>query len=363
MRPIRVGVIGASLGKSWGAAAHLPALRALPGFELHAVATTRAESANATARAFNVPLACTNAFDLATHPAIDLVSVCVKVPHHDAIVRAALTAGKHVYCEWPLTVETEQAHDLARLAARSPGHHVVGLQGLASPSVEALRKLIGGGWVGRVLSATYTATVSGFGGQTINTSRLHTLDPRDGTTLLTVAGGHALSCLQHILGPLREVSARLDTRTPTPVVVETGAPVTATAPDQLAVVGAFRDGATVAISVLGGAAKGADTFELRIVCADATVVARPALAGLPPQIADWHIVVHEGADTRVIGQPECDDPVPAGAPRGVGRLYRRLAAAIREDGTVRPGFQDAAELHSVLDAVRRAARTGTRQGI
>jgi predicted dehydrogenase len=83
---IGVGIIGASPSNSgWAVNAHIPALRALPGYRLRAVATSRRASADAAAAAFGV-----DAFDdpraLIDHPGVDLVVVTVKVPqHHDLL--------------------------------------------------------------------------------------------------------------------------------------------------------------------------------------------------------------------------------------------------------------------------------------
>ena len=48
-RPIRVGVVGANPTRGWGTTAHLPALQALDEYEVVAVATTRLDTAKATA--------------------------------------------------------------------------------------------------------------------------------------------------------------------------------------------------------------------------------------------------------------------------------------------------------------------------
>ena len=49
---IRVGIIGASMRNGWGSDAHIPALSALPEFEITAVCTSREETADETAKAF-----------------------------------------------------------------------------------------------------------------------------------------------------------------------------------------------------------------------------------------------------------------------------------------------------------------------
>jgi len=52
---IRVGIVGATVtvgGSGWGAKTHVPALKALPDYELKAVCTTREETALASKLAF-----------------------------------------------------------------------------------------------------------------------------------------------------------------------------------------------------------------------------------------------------------------------------------------------------------------------
>ena len=100
---IRVGIVGLSPQRGFASIAHIPALHALSDFEIAAVCTTRQESAEVAARHFGIPLAFSNAEDLARHPDVDLVTVTVKVPDHYRPVMAAIDAGKHVYCEWPGT--------------------------------------------------------------------------------------------------------------------------------------------------------------------------------------------------------------------------------------------------------------------
>jgi predicted dehydrogenase len=99
---IRVGIVGASPSRGFASIAHIPALQALPDFEITAVCTTRQDSAEVAARHYGVPLAFCDAKKLAQDPNVDLVTVSVKVPDHYLPVMAAIEAGKHVYCEWPL---------------------------------------------------------------------------------------------------------------------------------------------------------------------------------------------------------------------------------------------------------------------
>src|SRR6202011_6340512 len=98
--------------------------QALPEFEITAVCTTRQNSADAAARHFRVPLAFSDPEKLAHHPDIDLVTVSVKVPGHYHPVMAAIDAGKHVYCEWPLGRDPAEAASMLEAAERRGIPHV-----------------------------------------------------------------------------------------------------------------------------------------------------------------------------------------------------------------------------------------------
>ncbi|QYN19068.1 Gfo/Idh/MocA family protein [Amycolatopsis sp. DSM 110486] len=99
-KTIGVGIVGGSTG-GWAALGHVPALRALPGYDLRAVSTSRQESAEAAAKEFGADAAYDNHANLIADPAVDLVVVAVKIAHHREIISAALSAGKTVYSEWP----------------------------------------------------------------------------------------------------------------------------------------------------------------------------------------------------------------------------------------------------------------------
>src|SRR5207248_1714915 len=78
--------------------------------------TTRADSAEAARRAWGARLAFDDWRKMIASPEIDAVAVVVRVPSHYAPTKAALEAGKHVYCEWPLGRTTAEAVELAALA-------------------------------------------------------------------------------------------------------------------------------------------------------------------------------------------------------------------------------------------------------
>src|SRR6201996_7623713 len=132
---IRLGLIGASVTGTWSARSHLPALQASAEVELTAVCTTRAESAEAARRAWGARLAFDNWRKMIASPEIDAVAVVVRVPSHYEPTKAALEAGKHVYCEWPLGRTTAEAVELADLAKAKGLVTAIGLQARVNPAL------------------------------------------------------------------------------------------------------------------------------------------------------------------------------------------------------------------------------------
>src|SRR5438552_11355901 len=154
MATLGVGIIGVSPVRGWAATAHIPALRALPSYEIRALSAHSAESARAAGEAFGVSAVFSDHEQLVARPDIDVVAVTVKVPHHRQLVSAALAAGKAVYCEWPLGRDLDEARAMAALASGQGVRTIVGLQARQAPAIEFVKELVGGCYVGEVLSTT-----------------------------------------------------------------------------------------------------------------------------------------------------------------------------------------------------------------
>ena len=67
-------------------------------------------------------------------------------------VRAAVAAGKHIYCEKPIAVDLSTALELARLAKARGVKDGVVQDKLFLPGIRKLRRLVESGFFGRILS-------------------------------------------------------------------------------------------------------------------------------------------------------------------------------------------------------------------
>src|SRR5438128_961787 len=179
-----VGIIGVSPARGWAATAHIPALHALPNYEIRALSAHSEESARAAGEAFGVSAVFSDHEQLVTQPDIDVVAVTVKVPHHRELVSAALAAGKAVYCEWPLGRDLDDARAMAGLAAEQGVRTVVGLQARQAPAIEFVQQLLRDGYVGEVLSTTMVGV--SVAGDALVQPNAYMLDKTNGANLLAV---------------------------------------------------------------------------------------------------------------------------------------------------------------------------------
>ncbi len=359
---IRVGIVGASPGRGFASIAHIPALRALPGVDITAVCTTRQESADATAKHFGIPLAFADPGKLAQHPEVDLVTVCVKVPDHYPPVMAAIEAGKHVYCEWPLGRDANEAVHMFEAAQRKGVIHAVGLQGQVSPAICYAKDLIAQGYVGRVLSGTMIGVAANWGAAI---DRAYQVDRANGANLLTIPGGHQIDALCHCLGEFRELAAFVVSQRDSIFAEDLGGMIAKTSPDQLVVNGIVGDGAVVSFQIRGGMARGTEfLFEIH---GDTGDLALTATTRASMQRQELRVQGARGGDKELADLPVPDtyrfvpDSTPQGSPYNVAQLYAKLAASIREGRPASPGFDAAVRRHRLIDAIARASETGQKQ--
>src|SRR5436190_1788086 len=249
-----VGIIGVSPDRGWAATAHIPALRALPDYEIRALSAHSAESARAAGEAFGVGAVFSDHEQLVTRSDIDVVAVTVKAPHHRELVSAALAAGKAVYCEWPLGRDLDEARSMAALACEQGARTVVGLQGRQAPAIGFIQELLSDGYVGAVLSTTMVG-VSVAGGSVVQ-ANAYMLDETNGANALTIAVGHSLDTLSYVLGEFADLSAVSALRRPLMTIEETGEQIVKTAADQIALIGTLTSGVTASIHIREAVAGG-----------------------------------------------------------------------------------------------------------
>ncbi|MGI4946907.1 MAG: Gfo/Idh/MocA family protein [Janthinobacterium lividum] len=358
-----VGIVGLTPGRSWAATAHVPALGALPGYALVGVANSSLDSAQRAAEACGIPHAFADAAALARDPAVDLVTVAVKVPHHRTLVDAALDAGKMVYCEWPLGRTLEEAEDMAARARAVGVRTAVGLQARSSPVIRYVRDLVRDGYVGEVLSTTLVGSAM-IQAASAPERQTYLYDRVNGATAFTIPFGHALDALCWVLGDFREVEAMLETRRRTFTVQETGKQRPMNADDQIVVGGVLESGAVVCAHYRGGLSRGTNLlWEINGTAGDLRITADNGHM----QMFELSLWGGRGAEAGLsrMDVPQRYRTGPAeltGFAINVGEAYARFGEGPDAADPV-PDFDDAVKLHRLLDTIARAAATGQRSRV
>ena len=355
---IRVGIVGADAsGQGWAPLSHLPALKMLPEYELAAVCTAHADTAAAAAAKYGVKRAFHDYNAMVREPDIDLVSVVVKVPSHRDVVVAALNAGKHVYCEWPLGANLAEAEAMAEIASRKGVRAMVGLQARGDPTVRYLRQLIDEGYVGDVLAVNMTMFTGGVLERP--KSRLWDRDRTKGVSALTVRGIHTMDVLCWCLGDFVEVSGKVSTQVKQWRVTGTDELVDVDAADNVMVNGVLQSGAIASVHV-GTVPYKATNWRMEIYGRKGTL--RATSNGSPQRDASQLLGSHDGGSLEPLPVPasftEIPEAMPIGPPRNVGHLYLRMARAIRTGGQVEPDFAVAVKRHRLIDAIQRSSDEG-----
>ncbi|WP_298941778.1 Gfo/Idh/MocA family oxidoreductase [uncultured Microbacterium sp.] len=170
--------------------------------DLVAVGSRRPDAAAAFAAEFQIPRAHGSYEDLVADPEIDIIYVASPHSHHREHALLALSAGKHVLIEKPVTLDAGEAAEIQDLA-RSKG--LLAMEAMWTrylPHMIRIRELVADGTLGdvRAVIADHTQSLP-----TDPTHRLNALELGGGALL--DLGVYPVSFAWDILGPMDEIRA------------------------------------------------------------------------------------------------------------------------------------------------------------
>ena len=360
---IRVGLVGVG---NWATHGHLRVLSLLPEYEVVAVQARRREAAEAAARRFGIPHVVDSVAELVALADVDMVLVLNTAPQHAETVRAAIAAGKHVYCEWPLTVSSAIARTSPRSARDAGVRHVVGLQRRLAPHNLYVRDLIRDGYVGNLRSVRMHVSMNYF--QALRSQALAwTVPPENFSSVVAIYAGHFLDMLFQAVGRPTSLSALLVNQFPTVTIRETGETIATTAPDQLVLAANLGGTAVLSVHIEGGKRNGSGVqIDITGDAGDLRITNRSAFGG----VGDDYVV--EGAHGDDL--PLAVLPVPApgtGLPASdlpsavleLAHLYAAFARDLATGSQTAPTFDDAVWLHGLFDRFDASSRQGVRETV
>ncbi|MEA4853956.1 MAG: Gfo/Idh/MocA family oxidoreductase [Christensenella sp.] len=148
MKKIKTGVIGTGfIGPT-----HIEALRRLGYVDVVALADIDDATARAKADQLSIDKSYGNYKDLLKDPEIDVVHVCSPNSFHYTMAKEALLAGKHVVCEKPLTMTSEEAKDLIAVAKETGLANAVHFNIRFYPVIHEARAMIENGELGTIFA-------------------------------------------------------------------------------------------------------------------------------------------------------------------------------------------------------------------
>jgi predicted dehydrogenase len=145
-----------------------------------------------------------------------VAAVVIVTPHtlHRPMVEAAAAAGKHVFCEKPLALNTRDAAAMIDACRRAGVVLGVGHNRRLWPSMQELKRIVRSGALGEILHIEGHFS-NEHSNNTAGTWRDSPIESPGGG--MTGAGLHILDAFLDVVGPLRRVHGQLVVRKPPPV--------------------------------------------------------------------------------------------------------------------------------------------------
>ena len=148
--------------------------------------------------------------ELVNDPKIDVVDICSPNFLHKEMALAAISTGKHVYSEKPLALNASDALEMTEAAEKAGVKTLVGFNYIKNPTVQLAKEIITNGEIGEVVHFRGTFNEDYLADSNLPFSwRLKREFSGSGT--LGDMGSHIINMAQHLVAPITEVCADLQT--------------------------------------------------------------------------------------------------------------------------------------------------------
>lgn len=199
---LRVGIVSAA----WGAQAHLPAWRAVPGVEVVGICTAHRETAERAAEQYEVALPFWDAGAMAADPDIDIMDVGTRPSYRRDMCLAALRNGKHVYNAVPFAADLAAAKELRDAARQAGTVTAVDAYSEHQGPIRFAEEIIADGSLGTIQTVNARLELSLFDQPTSGFPYNWFHDASFGASAPRNLGSHLLHLLVRLLGPVAAVA-------------------------------------------------------------------------------------------------------------------------------------------------------------
>lgn len=354
---LKVGIISAA----WGAFAHLPAWRALPGVEVTGICTSRQETAEAASARTGIPRPFWDAQAMIADPEIHIVDCGTRPSIRHPMVLAALAAGKHVYNGIPFAADLDRARALHRAWKAGTSTAIVDAYSQWLPAHQQAKRMLDEGFLGQPFSGVCQFNMALFNQPHPQFPYNWFAEAGHGVSAVRNLGSHALHMLVFLFGEIEELIADdrkllLEWRFPD------GTGIEAQNNDCANVLLRFASGLTIQMQISWSAPVGRGWHLDVFGSGGRMVLAAPSFP------TSTGTTLHAGALGAKMLEPVAIAPElmqPPGitigtdvmpeAAHGMAISMANMVAAIRGEAQAAPDFGQAWFVERVLEAIRRSS--------
>lgn len=145
MTLLTVGIIGAGrIGKL-----HVDNLRLIPQIRIKSVSDVVVDHLQAWAKEKQIQVLTTDYRELLADPEIQAIFICSPTTTHAAIMKEAAAAGKHIFCEKPVSFSVEETEAALTAVEKAGVNLQVGFNRRFDPNFRKIRNLVQEGQIGQ----------------------------------------------------------------------------------------------------------------------------------------------------------------------------------------------------------------------
>jgi predicted dehydrogenase len=353
---LKVGIISAN----WGAFAHLPGWRAVPGVEVVGICTSRQQTAEAAAARCGIDRAFWDAEAMAADPGIDIIDCGTRPIIREPHVLACLKHGKHVYNAIPFAAGLDGARRLHQAWQASGSVAVVDAFSEWVPAHRLAKEMLDDGYIGQPFGGTCWFNMSLFNQLKPEFPYNWFAEAGQGVSAVRNLGSHALHMLTWLFGEAEEVVAHDAQLLPEWRSADGGTRITAETNDFATMIIRFRSGMVMQFQVSWNAPLGSGWY-LDMFGSKGRMIAQAPSFPTP-----LDTTLHAGQlggtlekieiPTQLLDTPEIgiDASFQIAPAHPMALSMNAMVRAIEGKGKAHPDFEQAWQVERLQEAVRRS---------
>ncbi len=351
---LRVGIISAN----WGAIAHLPAWRGIPGVEVVGICTSRRETAEAAAERFSIARPFWDAQAMIADPEIDIVDCGTRPGVRHPMVLSALNAGKHVYNGIPFAPDVQAARTLYDAAQKSEAAAVVDAYSQWLPAPRRAREMIDEGFLGKPFGGSCFFNLALFNQPMAGFPWNWFAEAGHGVSAMRNLGSHMLHMLVYLFGEVEELIAE-DRQLLDEWRFLTGETTKAETNDFANLFLRFKSGMTMPIQLCWTAAVGTG-FRIeafgdkgRMALASPSFPTTLDTVLIAGKLGEYELAPVDIPDSLIRPEGVALEPsIQPAAAHGMAIAMNDMVGAIRDGRPAAPDFAQAWHVEQILEAAR-----------